>query len=744
MKNTARLLCGGLALAAMLGAGTASAGGDPIQCEVTFHLDQETGLRALQFHADYTKAYGTFGGSGQFVDCTGLIPANLDASNDDDLARVLYSGQIGLEQFYGPADVLSCRFEAAIPPSPGDFDVVVDDAHSGLPDSHGTEICGAPKTGTIDPLATDALVALRTAVGQETDCQLCECDVNSSETVTVSDSLAILKKAVHLPVSLDCPVCVSSSTTTLLEPTTTTIYGGSTTTTIPFDVLPSTVITEEEFVTVSVTVSCPVCGNGTTDKGEECDDANTNDADGCFSNCTLNPCLDCSGEFCVPNDKARCDDGSFCNGVDYCSGGTCSEHAGDPCEKSGECGGGCDEKGKACTATLEYGTPCTGDENACTDDICDGKGFCGVNNEAPCDNGLFCDGADVCSNGECTHAGDPCPQNDCSACEEETDNCFLPAGTACTTDDDRCTDDLCDGAGACAHPPIPLAPVCNWVVVGGSDTEAGHVRTRVDAEIGGSICADTGDVGETAKIVGPGSWALLADTGNALTVRPAAIVEDGSVVTGGGCLVGKQNALLFGTDLTGPICCANGDVELPGGNPLNIINACGTDPLLADCADAKSQIPADVALLDSLGSTQDLGNLNVEPAATGTILADAGLNVIDIGRMKLNRNSNLVIDAQGNADAVVILRMADGMRASRKVDISLAGGLVPENLLFYAQDGNCTLSLGITGAGTIFCPAGNVRLRQDAAWTGAVAGGSSVDVGWDAELVHAPFLGLAQ
>ena len=39
---------------------------------------------------------------------------------------------------------------------------------------------------------------------------------------------------------------------------------------------------------------------------------------------------------------------------------------------------------------------------------------------------------------------------------------------------------------------------------------------------------------------------------------------------------------------------------------------------------------------------------------------------------------------------------------------------------------------------------GNVRLRQDASWTGAIAGGASVDVGWDAELVHAPFLGLAQ
>ncbi|UCE71453.1 MAG: hypothetical protein JSU99_09210, partial [Nitrospiraceae bacterium] len=40
----------------------------------------------------------------------------------------------------------------------------------------------------------------------------------------------------------------------------------------------------------------PVCGNGSLDPGEECDDGNTFDGDGCSANCTLEPeCADVSG-----------------------------------------------------------------------------------------------------------------------------------------------------------------------------------------------------------------------------------------------------------------------------------------------------------------------------------------------------------------------------------------------------------------------------------------------------------------
>ena len=38
------------------------------------------------------------------------------------------------------------------------------------------------------------------------------------------------------------------------------------------------------------------------------------------------------------------------------------------------------------------------DGNPCTDDVCDGEGGCGaVANTDPCDDGLFCNGAESCS-----------------------------------------------------------------------------------------------------------------------------------------------------------------------------------------------------------------------------------------------------------------------------------------------------------------------------------------------------------
>jgi hypothetical protein len=54
--------------------------------------------------------------------------------------------------------------------------------------------------------ATDALVALRTAVGS-TQCDLCLCDVNSSGTITATDALAILRRAVGQAIELLCVAC---------------------------------------------------------------------------------------------------------------------------------------------------------------------------------------------------------------------------------------------------------------------------------------------------------------------------------------------------------------------------------------------------------------------------------------------------------------------------------------------------------------------------------------------------------
>jgi cysteine-rich repeat protein len=129
------------------------------------------------------------------------------------------------------------------------------------------------------------------------------------------------------------------------------------------------------------------CGNGVLDPGEQCDDGNSTDGDCCSSACQFEPA------------------DAVCAGSNVC---------------------------------LHY--------------ICDGAGACipaGPNDGQSCDDGLFCNGSDVCSGGTCVHLGDPCAGQDaCHRCDEPTDQCLTPAGTRCGP----CR--ACDDAGACVGTPI--------------------------------------------------------------------------------------------------------------------------------------------------------------------------------------------------------------------------------------------------------------------------------------------------
>src|SRR5262249_31647762 len=145
---------------------------------------------------------------------------------------------------------------------------------------------------------------------------------------------------------------------------------------------------------------------------------------------------------------------------------------GNPCTTDG-----CNQV-SGCIYTNNTG-PCASDGNSCTDDVCDGAGACTHPNllaGASCDDGFFCDGTDTCDGaGGCVnHPGDPCTSGpECAqTCNEAADNCFDLATTPCTTDGNVCTDDHCDGAGACAH-SANSAPCDDNLFCDGADTCAG-------------------------------------------------------------------------------------------------------------------------------------------------------------------------------------------------------------------------------------------------------------------------------
>src|SRR6185369_5678940 len=160
------------------------------------------------------------------------------------------------------------------------------------------------------------------------------------------------------------------------------------------------------------------CGNGIVESGEDCEDGNTNDGDGCDNNCTFTGCgngVTTSGE--------QCDDANTSNG-DCCSG--------------------------ACQFET-LGAACADEGNACTIDACNATGTCvhtAGNTGAVCRpvNGS-CDVAESC-NGSAT-----CPADG-----------FADASVVCRTASGGCDlEDHCSGSSAVCADAKSTAPCRNAV-----------------------------------------------------------------------------------------------------------------------------------------------------------------------------------------------------------------------------------------------------------------------------------------
>jgi hypothetical protein len=162
----------------------------------------------------------------------------------------------------------------------------------------------------------------------------------------------------------------------------------------------------DEFCNAGVCQPLKMLGQNCASGGEcvsgNCADGVCCDVGGCPS---CQACNISGGTCSVVSDGTGCDDGSFCNGSDQCSGGSCSVHFGDPCpgpDGDDDCAESCDE----------------------SNDNCDGADSDG----SSCDDSLWCTGSDICSGGSCSHGGDPCPgpdgDDDCAeSCDELNDNC---------------------------------------------------------------------------------------------------------------------------------------------------------------------------------------------------------------------------------------------------------------------------------------------------------------------------------
>ncbi len=230
-------------------------------------------------------------------------------------------------------------------------------------------------------------------------------------------------------------------------------------------------------------VSCPSDGVGCT--VEACDEI----AQDCAS--TPNAGLCPGGEFCSPVldcipappclDDAECQDGDLCNGVETCEGetpnvpdsGICTAGAPVVCDDLVNCTiDSCDPGTGTCSylandAYCENGFNCDGAETCdptqgcligtaidcddgigCTDDGCYEPGIClSFGNNAQCDDGNVCNGAETC--------------DDTQGCQPGSSN------NVCADDGVACTVELCDDQLGCQHIPddslCPCGQTCDPV-----------------------------------------------------------------------------------------------------------------------------------------------------------------------------------------------------------------------------------------------------------------------------------------
>ncbi len=166
--------------------------------------------------------------------------------------------------------------------------------------------------------------------------------------------------------------------------------------------------------------AAPICGDGNLDPGEECDDGNNVDGDGCSAVCTVEPF--CGDGNLDPGEE--CDDGNNVDG-DGCDANCkvelpqafCGDGNLDPGE---ECDDGNNVDGDGCSATCTV-EPVCGDGNLDPGEECDdGNNADGDGCSANCTVEPFCGDGNLDPGEECDDGnnadGDGCDAN----CETET------------------------------------------------------------------------------------------------------------------------------------------------------------------------------------------------------------------------------------------------------------------------------------------------------------------------------------
>ncbi len=399
------------------------------------------------------------------------------------------------------------------------------------------------------------------------------------------------------------------------------------------------------------------CNEDTGECVVACDDAgDCDDGDPCTDDaCVNNGCS---------NTADNCDDGVACTD-DGCDGGTC-RHA-DNCTPPRTC--------DSATGLCEDVPPCTADADCddadpCTNDVCIGGQCTHANNSNSCDDGLYCNGADICSAGSCSvHIGNPCTGS--GDCNEATDSCDLPTGLpmgACCLNGNTCNTSVTQAA-------------CAGVWQGPGTTSCTNcMPVMLDFTL-----AQDNAMGTTGNDTF--SAPLLIDSGSGTPIASLQTSDSGNGLAGTDTLNASFNVA------ANVVPSSLSDIEI-----INITNsAAGTVTLFA----------GNISGVDSFNSVSSVDDITI---ASIQELADFGMSTINSAAVDLSMQFGLASTTSGTTDTLtgtlsganagtVTIQTAAGTTNGFETLALVSNGSSANTLTAISQTNGATMAtLNISGA----------------------------------------------
>lgn len=407
-----------------------------------------------------------------------------------------------------------------------------------------------------------------------------------------------------------------------------------------------------------------ICGNGIVERGEQCDDGNTNSGDGCSAECRY--------EGRLPSACANLEDGDACGGNSVCLDGLCVEPG---CMEDADCAsdGVCLTESRCDLRTYE----CTGGDTLPNGEVCDLGGSNGVclnggcvtsdcEEDAECDNGNLCDGSEACVDNQCVAGSAPANGASCGGgdlCLNEV--CITPS---CVADADCSASNECALDGAC--------DLSTYECTGG-----GNVAD-------GTVCAVGGDDGVCLS----GTCALVecltdAECDNGLVCDGAERCVDYACVAGtppaDGASCGGGDVCADGACITAE-CLTNADCA-----PANTcFNAASCDTNTRRCVEGTRKFTRSCRLCDLTGP-------GTSSAPYGVVATDLGIAV----RQPDGQMAYIFGDTFSEAyvgggvwTSPVLLRSEPGLPDSCIEFTSAAGGTTAKQIIDYDRIADPSIS----------------------------------------------------